>query len=401
MSFLKATAKRPPIVIDITRLIGRYQQGKLPTGVDRVSLAYVQHFRKQALAKASWRWASGLISPHLSIQLFDALLAWELTPLAQGKFKKVLTQGIWSSVRQVHWRGQWLFNTSHLGIESARYKRDLRWHAHCPVFFLHDLIPITHPQFCRDGEASKHETRIKNMLAWGHGLIVNSHDTEKHLRQYAEQAKLHVPAVLVAPLASALATSPITQQNAQVSGQTYFLVIGTIEPRKNIPLLMQVWRNLVQELGARAPQLVVVGQMGWESARVADQLRDAQIWQGRLQWRESCTDAELSSLLQNACALLFPSFVEGYGMPVIEALQNNVPVIASDLQVLREVAGGIPDYLKPDDPQVWQETVLDFALPQSTKRRAQQERLQGFAPTTWAQHFEQVDAFLHNLERVQ
>jgi glycosyltransferase involved in cell wall biosynthesis len=105
--------------------------------------------------------------------------------------------------------------------------------------------------------------------------------------------------------------------------------------------------------------------------------------------------------LQNACALLFPSFVEGYGMPVIEALQNNVPVIASDLQVLREVAGGIPDYLKPDDPQVWKETVLDFALPQSAKRRAQQERLQGFAPTTWAQHFEQVDAFLHNLERVQ
>jgi glycosyltransferase involved in cell wall biosynthesis len=399
MSFYKASAKRPSVVIDITRLIGRYQQGKLPTGVDRVSLAYVQHFRKHAVAKANWRWASGLISPQLSLQLFDALLAWELTPQAQAEFQKRLTQGSWGSVMQTHWRGQWLFNTSHQGLETARYERDLRWHAHRPVFFLHDLIPISYPQFCRDGEASKHQARIKNMLAWGHGLIVNSHDTQEHLQRYAGQAKLHVPPVLVAPLASAQAALPIPQRSAQVAAQPYFVAIGTIEPRKNIPLLMQVWRSLVQELGSHAPKLVIVGQMGWESASVADQLRDITAWQGRLQWRESCSDAELSSLLHHACALLFPSFVEGYGMPVAEALQSQVPVIASDLKVLREVAGDIPEYLQPDDPQVWRKTILDFALPHSAKRLAQQERLRGFAPTTWVQHFERVNAFLQSLER--
>jgi glycosyltransferase involved in cell wall biosynthesis len=394
-------SNRPPIVIDVTRLMGRYQQGRLPTGVDRVSLAYVAHFRERAVAKANWRGFSGLISPALSVKLFDALIAWQLTPQALHEFRAWLRQGAWSALAQVHWRGQWLFNTSHQGLESARYARDLWWHAHRPVFFLHDLIPLSHPQYCREGEALKHRARLNNMLTWGRGLILNSQDTAEHLHTYAQQAGLKVPPVLVAPLAPAMAAWPAAQESSPVAKPPYFLAIGTIEPRKNMALLIQVWRSLVQELGAQAPQLIVVGQAGWESESVMQQLNDAHAWQGRLLWLQNCTDAQLHALLRDARALLFPSFVEGYGMPVVEALQKKLPVLASDLKVLREFAAEIPDYLPTSDPQSWKEAVMAFASPHSQRREAQLERMDGFVPNTWARHFLQVDDFLQTLESLK
>jgi glycosyltransferase involved in cell wall biosynthesis len=398
MPFVNARAKRPDIVIDITRLVGRYQQGRLPTGVDRVSLAYLAHFRERAVAKLSWRWFSGLANPALSRQLFDTLLAWQPEGDAQRDLSALLRRSSLSTLTQAHWRGQWLFNTSHQGLESKLYERDLRWHAHRPVYFLHDLIPITHPQFCRPGEASKHEARLRHMLAWARGLIVNSEDTAQQLQIYAQHAKLSVPPVLVSHLGSAVTSTPQPHLNLDTTQPPYFLVIGTVEPRKNIPLLIELWRKLVDQLGSQAPQLVLVGQMGWEDPAVAKQLKDAQAWQGRVRWLEQCGDAELKNLLQNARALLFPSFVEGYGLPVLEALQCGVPVIASDLAVLREVAADVPEYFHPDDATPWHQAIVDFASPHSACRDAQMQRLRDFSPPTWAAHFVKVDQFLKALD---
>jgi glycosyltransferase involved in cell wall biosynthesis len=397
MRFAPEPTLRPDIAIDVTRLVGRYQQGRLPTGVDRVSLAYVRHFRERAVAKLSLRGLSGLVKPALSQALFDILLTWQPSDLAQRELKSLLYRCGWSTLTQIHWRGLWLFNTSHQGLESFFYTRDLLWHAHRPVYFLHDLIPITHPQFCRLDEASKHQARLRHMLAWGRGLIVNSQDTKQQLQWYAQEAKLKLPPVKVARLGSEVSGKFAFISQRASAESPYFLAIGTVEPRKNIPLLMRVWRRLVEQLGSQAPRLVVVGQMGWEDASVAAQLGDAQAWQGTVQWRQQCTDEELKGLLHQAQALLFPSFVEGYGLPVLEAMQCGVPVIASDLAVLREVAGEVPEYLSANDDTSWYEAVVEYSLPQSVRRAAQLTRLQDFAPNTWAEHFLGVDEFLQEL----
>jgi hypothetical protein len=76
-----------------------------------------------------------------------------------------------------------------------------------------------------------------------------------------------------------------------------------------------------------------------------------------------------------------------------------VPVIASDLAVFREIAGDVPEYIEPLDGRRWQEIIADYTHPQSFTRAAQLQRIKSFSPSTWAQHFQAVDAFLLRLEQ--
>ncbi|NJS36768.1 MAG: glycosyltransferase family 4 protein [Brachymonas sp.] len=398
MSTVSATPQ-PEVVLDITRLIGRFYDGKLPTGVDRVSLAYVAHFYDRARAKLHWRALNGLYSRNASKQIFDLLLRWNLDEIP--RLKRLVLWGALASVGNANLRGLWLFNTGHNGLEHARYERDVRWHQLRPLFFIHDLIPITHPEFCRAQEAQKHAARINNMIAWGKGLIVNSRTTAQELRSYAEQNNLKLPPLLIAPLASSvtsLASAEVSEANnlqaiSSPPSQNYFLVLGTVEPRKNLSLLLDVWRTLLEKFGDATPSLIVIGQAGWETQSVMDALSHSATWQGKLQWHKACSDAELSRWMKGARALLFPSFIEGYGLPVVEALLAGVPVIASDLLVIREIAADVPMLLNPRDASAWIEVIEDYSRPNSAARQAQLQRMPTLSHMTWAHHFELVDDF--------
>jgi glycosyltransferase involved in cell wall biosynthesis len=111
----------------------------------------------------------------------------------------------------------------------------------------------------------------------------------------------------------------------------------------------------------------------------------------------SATDETVSSLIRGAQALVMPSFAEGFGMPVQEALAVGTPVIASPLLAYFEVAGQIPDYVEPYDGVRWLELLTDYSLPDSLMRARQIERIQGFQEATWDGHFEQFAAFLESL----
>jgi glycosyltransferase involved in cell wall biosynthesis len=102
--------------------------------------------------------------------------------------------------------------------------------------------------------------------------------------------------------------------------------------------------------------------------------------------------------LEHAQALLFPSFTEGYGMPVVEALALGLPVIASDLPVFREFAGQIPEYVAAGDAGRWAEAISHYATSNSSRRDAQLAKVKDFTAPTWARHFETVDELLSNLD---
>jgi glycosyltransferase involved in cell wall biosynthesis len=86
--------------------------------------------------------------------------------------------------------------------------------------------------------------------------------------------------------------------------------------------------------------------------------------------------------------------MEGYGMPLVEALSIGTPVIASNLSVFQEIAREIPEYLDPLDGNGWMEMIIEYTQPQSVKRLEQTIRIKDFLPPTWNDHFNRVEKFL-------
>jgi alpha-1,3-rhamnosyl/mannosyltransferase len=134
------------------------------------------------------------------------------------------------------------------------------------------------------------------------------------------------------------APSPEVREHALRLGLQpgYFLFVGTLQPRKNVSALLQAYDRLPADVRAER-QLVIVGKYGWgaESLRVDLEARRTS---NRVRWLEYLDRDLLRAVYRDAGVFVFPSLAEGFGLPVLEALASGVPVVASDLPVVREVA---------------------------------------------------------------
>ncbi|MFM7418149.1 MAG: glycosyltransferase family 4 protein, partial [Alphaproteobacteria bacterium] len=265
--------------------------------------------------------------------------------------------------------------------------------------FVHDLIPITHPEYAPPRSTRQHLRRLETFATLADGIIVNSGATAESLAPFLAEAPRHGPIpVLPAPLG----VDPVPADGNFPCPETpYFVCLGTIEPRKNHLLLLHLWRDLVETLGAAAPKLVLVGRRGWENENILDMLDRCPALADSVTEHAGLSDAAVARLLQGARALLFPSFAEGYGLPLAEALARGVPAICSDLSALREVGGMAPEYLDPLDGAGWRRMILDYAADHGPAREAQMTRLAGWTAPTWRDHFALVDPWLENLARTE
>jgi len=380
-----------PILLDVSRLIWRRWKGRLPTGIDRVCLAYLRHFAPWAQAVVQHPWFRGILDPDASRRLF-ALLESPGT-----HFKSALVLGGIRNFRRPSDRGNGraYLNVGHTGLNSPEFRRWVREADVKPIYLVHDLIPITHPEFCRAGESDKHRERMRTVLTTAAGLVGNSQATLDELERFGRSENLPSPPELAAWLG--VDPLPATNELAFPPRPT-FVALGTIEARKNHLLLLDVWSRLIDRLGTGAPRLLIIGQRGWEAEQVFNRLDRDEKLRGHVVELNDCSDEGLSAHVSTARALLFPSRSEGYGLPLIEALSLGAPVIASDLPVFREIAGDIPTYLDPLDSNVWEAAIVEFSADNGA-RYAQLRRMKSFRLPDWDSHFEKVEGWLRTLWR--
>lgn len=396
------SAVRQPVLLDVSRLVWRRWKGRLPTGIDRSMLAYVAHYRDRARAVVQREGYTRVLPGPLSRLLFDLLLdgaerkRMAISTLMTASFYTPLARGV---------AGLPYLNVGHTGLHRRGHAPWLARLGVRPVYFVHDLIPITHPQYCRAGEDAKHRQRVETLLRCGSGIIANSADTLASLAHFASAQGLAMPPhSVVAPLGVepvwlAPPRDAANRLRIDDDGRPYFLTLGTIEGRKNHVLLLKVWRDLAAAMGRACPRLVIVGQRGWQCGEATGLLDNSPVLAPHVTELADCGDDALVSLMAGAQALLFPSFAEGYGLPLVEALAVGTPVIASPLAVFREIAGDIVTTLDPHDLAGWYAAVRDFADPASRERTAQLGRIAAadFHAPSWAAHFARVDAFLEEV----
>jgi glycosyltransferase involved in cell wall biosynthesis len=383
-----------PLLIDATRLVWRRWAGRRATGIDRVCLAYLRHFSGRAQAVVHHRHLRRILDRDSSRDLFEMLCD------PPERFRRALVSGALRRLggRSCRGDGRLYLNIGHTGLDSEGFRNWVGASGVRPVYFVHDLIPITHPDYCRAGEAERHKRRMRTVLETGCGIIGNSEATLDELAAFAAGERLPCPPMIAAWLGSTPLQPP---PRAPTPDRPYFVVLGTIEARKNHMLLLRIWSKLAERFGEAAPRLVIIGQRGWEADEVFAILNEAEELRGHVIELANCADEEAARQLAGARALLFPSKAEGFGLPLVEGLGMGVPVIASDLPVFREVGQGVPTLIDSCDEDAWLAAIVDFARPESAERSEQLQRLKRFRVPDWDSHFRIVEHWLRSRGQVQ
>lgn len=247
------------------------------------------------------------------------------------------------------------------------------------VCLVHDLIPLEYPEYARPGGAELHARRVETIVSLADGIVANSQATLDALNPYLGRSGRR-PITAVAHLG----TAPPAAFPPRQGERPYFICIGTIEPRKNHLLLLHLWRRMSERAGAGTiPKLLIIGRRGWENEQVIDMLERCGALKGCVEEHNQLPDSEVQRLLASSQGLLIPSFAEGYGMPVSEAIALGVPVVCSDIPALREAAQGDARFIDPLDGPGWLAAIEDLAgLPVA-------ERVAGAEPhidRSWHRH---------------
>ncbi len=160
--------------------------------------------------------------------------------------------------------------------------------------------------------------------------------------------------IRVVPLAAPPAVAPA---GAGLGG-TYILCSGSLEPHKNLPLLL----DAVGRLPA-TPKVRLVLTGAWSPRRLARLREHAGVVgaAGRVDWMGHLPPERLARVRADALAVVMPSRKEGFGLPMLEAMAAGVPVIASDIPALREVGAGAAIYVPPDDADAWAQAITAIA----------------------------------------
>lgn len=380
------------LLIDITFLINELKRKRPPHGIPRVVLAYLRHYQESIQLVYRVRSRIYILPKRCSQQIIELILHWK-----HSLYKKILwlvIKAICKSQPPKPKEHYFLFKIDQNGMKYPTYFSQLQRQDIKTIVMLHDLFPIIYPEYSDPTYAVQFEQHIQLSLKQAAGIICVSEYTARTTKHYVEGNNLNCPPLCAAHLAPGFSPT-ISQEPRPVDGP-YFVIISTIVARKNHLFLLHIWRKLADELGTKTPKLVIIGKRSAECSSTLAMLdRCKQVQQHVIEFTAS--DSDLQTYLTHATALLFPTFAEGYGLPLIEALSINVPVLCSELPIFREIAQDIPDYLDSLDGKGWLEAIKDYAKVNSPRRTAQLQRLSTFTMPTWDTHFQQVEAFLQQL----
>lgn len=212
------------------------------------------------------------------------------------------------------------------------------------VVTIHDLAYLRHPETVSASTLAYQELVPKGLARAGAIIVPSRAVADQLLDAYAVPPESVVVTHEGVDPAWA-ATAPASPETLRELGirEDYLLVVGTLEPRKNLRRLVEAYVEAVHD-DPSTPQLVLVGAKGWGDALDLSAVPDGQVVApGHLPWDT------LRELVAGARGLLFPSLDEGFGLPPLEALACGTPVLASDIPVTREVLGDQADFVDPFD----------------------------------------------------
>ena len=219
------------------------------------------------------------------------------------------------------------------------------------VSVVHDITAWTDPQWHNTRTVVGFAPLWEKTMDRAARLLCVSEATARQLTRVYPETRERVRVVPNGVDAEfAPSTDPAAREQTRrrhAGGKPYILYLGTLEPRKNVGVLVEacerIWRRR-----ADFPDLVLAGGAGWKSSALYDRIERSS-FRGRIHMPGYATRDVARDLYQAAEVFVYPSLAEGFGLPVLEAMACGVPVVASTAEALREVAGEAALFADPGD----------------------------------------------------
>ncbi len=265
------------------------------------------------------------------------------------------------------------FHLKHQGVVIAAY--------------IYDLIPITHNEYCDEGLPHEFTLSFGDGLSVFDFILTISEFTAREVVRY--QTNLGMPPLPVRAVLLAHGDgnakrqlNPWTPNIAHLRDRSFVMMVSTIEARKNHAYLVSIWKQFLDE-GLDPPDLVFVGRVGWRVTSLMEMLETSRYLDGRVHILHDLSDSELNTLYSECDFTAFPSFVEGWGLPVGESLARGKPCVASSTSSIPEVGGDFVDYVDPKNISGGYEIFKKMAFDKRYRDQRAARIASEFKPRTW------------------
>ncbi|GBR70210.1 glycosyltransferase family 4 protein [Gluconobacter kanchanaburiensis] len=255
------------------------------------------------------------------------------------------------------------------------------------ALLMHDLVPLRCPEWCDIGIITTFKAWHEAVLPLADMIFANSRATAQDVQSYlAEEGigtNIHVQPV---PMGTEFGLADTSMPSVPLVSEPYVLFVSTLEARKNHMLLFRIWRQMLDDMPAeQVPTLVFAGRPGWLVADLMQQLENTKWLDGKIRFIQNPSDGELRRLYADCSFSVFPSFFEGWGLPVTEGLSMGRPCIASNTTSIPEAGGALGRYFNPRDlgeaQALIRETITDS---EGLARWTEQVRAE-FQPVPWTE----------------
>jgi len=254
------------------------------------------------------------------------------------------------------------------------------------VATLMDAIPLSHPQW-----ASQCGRQIKNWFwrksgHWADHVITISEYSRQQIAHHFNISENRISVTHLGVNDSYFeridaATSNLVAKKHDLP-ENFFLFIGTLQPRKNVERIVLAHKALPSSIRNQYP-LIIVGHRGWGCEALVAELKNSRA-RDPVQWLRNVNDFDKRVMLQRATALVFPSLLEGFGLPVLEGFASQTPVITSNGSSLPEVAADAAWLVNPIDVNSIADAMATLAREQSVVRELVQKGVSRARLFTWA-----------------
>ena len=254
-------------------------------------------------------------------------------------------------------------------------------------FYIHDIISITDPEYFNVRDTRIFVKGLVEALTFGDFVLTSSEYNRKALARHIADRRLRALPIELVPLAHEFPSStPHGQASAIVAKiveTKYVLCVGTIEVRKNPAYLFNIWKRMIRDGRESIPTLVFAGRKGWLIQDFMEQLTACNYLDGKVVVLHDVSDGDLAILYQRCLLTIYPSFAEGWGLPVGESLAHGKVCIASGAGAIPEAGGDLADYINPYDVSEGLKRLVRYVDSPRMRRRREREIMRKFEPRSW------------------